>query len=94
MEGSWAPSGRWRGLGPGGFVRMTTYSPELPAEVLAEMETAEAAIVAGSLHPFAGPIKDQAGAVKIADGVVPPEDELKGMSWLVEGVQGTLPSAG
>jgi simple sugar transport system substrate-binding protein len=94
MDGTWAPSGRWRGLGDGGFVKMTTSSPDLPEPVAAEMKAAEAAIIAGTLHPFTGPIKDQAGTVVIAAGTTPPDDTLKGMNWLVEGVQGTLPSAG
>lgn len=94
MDGTWAPSSRWRGLGPGGFVKMTTNSPELPESVLAEMKQAEADIIAGKLHPFAGPITDQSGTVKWAAGTTPSDDELKGMNWLVEGVQGTLPSAG
>ena len=39
---------RWRGLGPDGFVKMTTASPELPASVADEMAKAEAAIVDGA----------------------------------------------
>ncbi|MBH0236619.1 BMP family ABC transporter substrate-binding protein [Methylobrevis albus] len=94
INGTWAPTSRWRGLGPGGFVKMTTASPELPESVAAEMAAAEAAIIAGTLHPFAGPVKDQSGTVRFAAGATPGDDELKGMNWLVEGVQGTLPSAG
>ena len=68
MENKWKPSTRWRGLGPGGFVKMTTSSPELPANVAAEMKAAEADIVAGKLKPFAGPIKDQNGAAEGGGG--------------------------
>lgn len=93
LDGTWAPSARWRGLGEGGFVKMTTSSPDLPAEVAAEMAAAEAAIVDGSLQIFAGPLKDNTGAEKVAEGAVMSDDEVKGMNWLVEGVQGTLPSA-
>jgi len=93
LAGTWEPTNRWRGLGEGGFVKMTTSSPDLPAEVAAEMAAAEAAIIAGTLNPFAGPIKDQAGVEKVAAGAVLPDAEIKGMTWLVDGVQGTLPSA-
>ncbi len=72
---------------------MTSSSPDLPASVAAEMATAEAAIIAGTLNPFAGPIKDQAGVERVAAGAVLPDNDIKGMTWLVEGVQGTLPSA-
>jgi simple sugar transport system substrate-binding protein len=93
MENKWKPITRWRGLGPGGFVKMTTSSPELPQSVAAEIKAAEAAIVAGKLKPFAGPIKDQDGAQKVAAGATLTDDQLKGINWLVEGVQGKLPSA-
>ncbi|WP_354138435.1 hypothetical protein [Bradyrhizobium sp. LB11.1] len=91
MDGTWRPEGQWRGLGPGGFVKMTTNNPELPASVVAEMKAAEAAIIAGTLKPFTGPIKDQAGNQKVAAGGAMADGDVKGMTWLIEGVQGTLP---
>jgi simple sugar transport system substrate-binding protein len=94
MAGDWKPSTRWRGLGPGGFVKMTTNNPDLPQNVVAEMKAAETAIVDGKLNPFKGPIKDQNGVQKVAANAVIPDAELKGMNWLVDGVQGKLPSAG
>ena len=51
----------------------------------------EAAIVSGKLKPFAGPLKDQAGTLKVAAGESLPDEQLRGITWLVEGVQGTLP---
>lgn len=90
MEGTWKPVTRWRGLGEGGFIKMTTNSPELPESVATEMKTTEADIVSGKLNPFAGPIKDQSGAVRVAAGATILDDELRGMNWLVEGVQGQL----
>jgi simple sugar transport system substrate-binding protein len=91
MEGTWEPTARWRGLGPGGFVRMTTSSPDLPSAVATEIATAEAAIIDGSLQIFAGPLTDNSGVERVAAGEVMAENEVKGMDWLVEGVQGTLP---
>ena len=94
MAGSWKPSNRWRGLGPGGFIKMTTNSPALPPNVVEEMKSAEAAIISGKLKPFTGPIKDQNGTQKVAAGATITDAELKGINWLVEGVQGKLPTAG
>ncbi len=91
LDGNWKPESRWRGLGEGGFVKMTTHSPELPEDVLVQMQDAEKKIVAGTLHPFSGPIKDQSGAQKVAAGASLPDEQLRGIDWLVEGVQGTLP---
>lgn len=88
IEGNWKPSARWRGIGPDGFVKMTTQNPALPPELVKELQEAEAAIIAGKLHPFAGPIKDNKGNEKVAAGTVMSDEALKGIDWLVEGVQG------
>lgn len=91
MEGNWKPESTWLGLGEGGYVKMTTSSPELPETVAKEMKVAEDAIVAGKLKVFAGEIKDQSGKVKVASGQELSENDIKGMTWLIDGVQGTLP---
>jgi basic membrane protein A and related proteins len=91
MDGSWKPESRWLGLGPGGYVKMTTNNPDLPASVAAEMKAAEEAIVSGKLKPFSGPLKDQSGAERVAAGAALPDQDIKTMTWLVDGVQGTLP---
>lgn len=91
LAGNWEPSSRWLGLGEGGFVKMTTSSPDLPEAVAAEMKAAETDIISGKLKPFSGPIKDQAGTVKVTQGQELADADIKGMTWLIEGVQGTLP---
>ena len=48
-------------------------------------------IVAGQFHPFTGPIKDQAGALRVAAGKTLPESELWTMKWYVEGIAGKQP---
>jgi basic membrane protein A and related proteins len=91
MAGNWEPKSNWHGLGPDGYVKMTTSSPDLPEAVATEMKAAEAAIISGKLKPFTGEIKDQAGNVKVAAGQDMADADIKGMTWLIEGVQGTLP---
>ena len=93
MAGNWKPSTRWRGLGPDGFVKMTTRS-RIAIERRGGNESAEAAIVSGKLKPYTGPIKDQNGTQKVAASTTITDAELKGINWLVEGVQGKLPTAG
>jgi hypothetical protein len=44
----------------------------------------------GSYNVFAGPIKDQSGAVKVPEGKAMTDDEILGLNWLVEGVEGKL----
>jgi basic membrane protein A and related proteins len=91
LAGTWKPTARWRGLGPSGFVKMTTQNSALPPEVLAMMTEKEKAIIEGKFHPFTGPIKDQSGKERVAAGAPIPDAQLASIDWLVEGVQGTLP---
>jgi basic membrane protein A and related proteins len=92
LEGTWQPQARWRGLEAGGYVKMATQNPVLPEEVRKEMDEKQQAIAAGSFHPFTGPIKDQSGTLRVAEGAVISDAELRSVNWLVEGVQGSLPT--
>ena len=60
-----------------------------PAATFRSMRSS--AISAGSLLPFAGPIKDSGGALKVAAGLSVPADELMAINWYVEGVDGSVP---
>ncbi|RKP59021.1 BMP family ABC transporter substrate-binding protein [Pararobbsia silviterrae] len=48
-------------------------------------------IAAGKFDPFAGPIKDQSGAIKIAKGATLADPDLQRLNWFVEGVDGSIP---
>ncbi|CAB3680348.1 BMP family ABC transporter substrate-binding protein [Paraburkholderia rhynchosiae] len=48
-------------------------------------------IVSGKFNPFAGPIMDQSGAVKVAAGKSLSDPELLRLNWFVQGVDGSLP---
>ncbi|MFM0720894.1 BMP family ABC transporter substrate-binding protein [Paraburkholderia strydomiana] len=48
-------------------------------------------IISGKFNPFAGPIVDQSGAVKVAAGKSLSDAELLRLNWFVQGVDGTLP---
>jgi basic membrane protein A len=52
------------------------------------MERREA-IVSGDFDPFAGPVSDQSGEVRIAEGQAATDEALLGMDWFVQGVIGT-----
>ncbi|MFM0595883.1 MULTISPECIES: BMP family ABC transporter substrate-binding protein [Paraburkholderia] len=48
-------------------------------------------IIAGRFNPFAGPIMDQSGVVKVAAGKSLSDPELLRLNWFVQGVDGSLP---
>jgi basic membrane protein A len=59
--------------------------------VARQFESKKQANSAGTLLPFAGPIKDNGGALKVAAGSSVSVDDLMSMTWYVEGVDGTVP---
>ncbi len=89
-DGSWKSQQIWWGMKEN-LVELAPLSDKIPAEVVKLVEEKRKAIVAGSFHPFSGPLKDQDGALKVADGVTMDDGALLGMNWFVEGVQGTIP---
>ncbi|WP_339486549.1 BMP family ABC transporter substrate-binding protein [Pseudomonas sp. EL_65y_Pfl2_R95] len=89
IDGTWKSQDYWGGLDDGTI--QLPISNLVPADVKAEAEKIEASIKSGAFHPFTGPIKDQTGAVKIADGVVATNAELASMNYYVENVKADLP---
>jgi basic membrane lipoprotein Med (substrate-binding protein (PBP1-ABC) superfamily) len=89
QAGSWKSDVRWQGL-KDGVVKMAPYSEEIPTAVRDELATLEAEIAAGNRHPYAGEIKDQAGAVRVPAGEVLPDNDIRGFNWFVAGMIGNL----
>lgn len=87
--GSWATSERWLGLGDD-VVQMSPFNANLSAEAVAAAEKARADIIAGTLHPFAGELKDQSGAVRAEAGSVLADGDIRSINWFVEGMIGNL----
>ncbi len=89
LDGTWKSEDAWGGFAAK-MVKMAPYT-NLPDDVVEMAETTQAKITSGELLPFAGPVKDQAGEVKIPEGESAPEGMLLGMNWYVQGVDDTLP---
>jgi len=89
-DGTWKSESIWWGMKEE-LVQLAPISDRVPADVKALVEEKAAAIKAGTLHPFAGPVTDQDGTVQIAAGATPDDGHLLGMSYFVKGVQGTIP---
>jgi basic membrane protein A len=87
---TWKSEQLWWGMKEN-LVELAKFSDKVPADVQALVAEKTAAIKAGSLHPFAGPLNDQTGALIVAAGQAPTDGELLSMNYFVEGVQGTIP---
>ncbi len=89
MAGTWKSHGYWEGM-KAGVVQLGTISPKVPKDVAGLVDAASKKILAGTLNVFAGPIKDQSGAVKVPAGTTISVDDRAGMDWFVEGVVGKV----
>ncbi len=86
MDGTWKTHSIWWGLKEG-MVKMAPYGKAVSAEARADADKVRDGIIAGTLHPFTGPIKNQAGEVAVADGKTMSDEELSKMDWYVQGVE-------
>ena len=89
MDGSWQTQDIWGGLKIG-MLHMAPWT-NMPDDVAQAAQAAEDGIKDGSIVIFKGPINDQGGKVKVADGAQLTDDDILGMNWLAEGIEGTLP---
>ena len=72
-------------------VVMTSLNPDLPPELKTSFDEKSAAIKAGTLQPFQGPIIDQSGKKILAPGAAMEDKDLRTMNFYVKGVEGALP---
>ena len=89
IDGNWKTSATWGGI-KDGFVKLEGYGPAVPNEVKQFVLAKEKEIVAGSLTPFDGPVKDNEGKLRLDKGHMN-DDGLNKMDYFVEGVAGKLP---
>ena len=89
LDGTWTTHSYWGGM-KDGVVELAPLSAKVPADVVAKVEAAKAEILAGEGNVFCGPINDQTGAVKVAEGTCVDDAGQLSMDWLVEGVVGSI----
>ncbi len=90
MDGTWKSEDTWDGLSTG-MVKMAPFGDAVPEDVRKMAEEIKQSIIDGSFHPFQGPIKNQKGEIVVKEGEVLSDKELLGLSWYVEGVEGSIP---
>ena len=73
-----------------GLVDLAPLTGNVAEGTQAAVDKARAAIIDGSLNVFAGPIKDQTGAVRIPEGSAMTFDEMMSVDWFVKGVEGKI----
>ncbi|MFN4155481.1 MAG: BMP family ABC transporter substrate-binding protein [Paracoccaceae bacterium] len=90
LDGTWEQVDSWEGLASGEVI-IGEISDAVPAEAKAAAEAIRDGIIAGTYHPFTGPINKQDGSEWLAEGAVAPDGDLLGMNFFVEGITGDIP---
>jgi simple sugar transport system substrate-binding protein len=89
FESRWRSTNRWDDF-QAGVVRVAPYHSAVPTSALNKIRQREASIVMGTVHPFAGPLRDSKGRERVPRGSILNDIGIRTMDWLVEGVTGTL----
>jgi basic membrane protein A and related proteins len=88
LDGTWEPIFLRCGLSDG-CMAIAPFGPEVPQEVKDKVAEVQAGLEAGTIVTFAGPIFDQDGNLKIAEGEVLADDAMSAVDWFVKGVVGS-----
>ena len=91
ISGTWTGGRRTVGGIKENMVVLTPLNTSVPPELARLVEDRKQAIGSGKLHPFAGPLKDNAGVTRVAAGATLTPEQLMSISWYVEGVEGAVP---
>jgi simple sugar transport system substrate-binding protein len=89
LDGSWRAQPVWEGMAASG-VQLSGLADQLPAALKAELAARQADVVAGRLQPFAAPLADNTGRLRLARGVLD-DAQVAQMDWFVAGVSGSVP---
>jgi len=84
LDGTWKTGSVWLGMKEG-MVKMAPYGPGMTPATTAAANKAQAGLIDGSVQPFAGPIADQSGTIRVPAGTVMTDAEVLKMDWLVQG---------
>lgn len=89
QNGNWESGEYWYGLADEA-VGLGKYGPEVTSEMETAVADAKEGIVSGELEVFEGPISDQDGEIRVAEGETLSLEEQLAMDWFIENVEGTV----
>ncbi|MGA8783921.1 MAG: BMP family ABC transporter substrate-binding protein [Polaromonas sp.] len=91
LDGSWKSAALWGGVKEG-MIRVDSFGPKVPKQVADEVLARQRDIAAGKLQPFKArtALMDNEGHEVLAAGKALTDEQILGMNFLVQGVQGKL----
>jgi basic membrane protein A and related proteins len=91
MDGTWTGNRHTRWGLKEGLVVMAPLNPDIPPAAVKVFEDTKEKLIAGTLNPFAGPIKDNSGKEMVASGAAMPDATFSSLNWYVDGIEGSIP---
>ena len=86
IKGTWKSSSYWGGI-EDEIISLDSLSPNCAEGTQEIVKREEQRIIDGENHIFDGPIFDNNGILKVNEGKHLSDDELKSISWYVEGIE-------
>ena len=93
LDGTWTGQRHTRWGLKEGMVVMAPLNPAIPPAAVKVFEEKKAALISGALMPFAGPVDDNTGAMKVAAGsaMTDKDPAFNSVNWYVQGIDGSVP---
>ncbi|MCC5973188.1 MAG: BMP family ABC transporter substrate-binding protein [Rubellimicrobium sp.] len=91
VAGNFEGANYWLGV-EDDVVYTADWNADIPADMVEQITARQAAIADGSFTVFQGPLIDQSGTERYAEGVAMTDGEILSKDWHVEGVTSPLPN--
>ncbi len=91
MDGSWTGNRHTRWGLKEGMVVMAPLNSTIPPAAVKVFDDKKAALIAGTLNPFGGPIKDNTGKELVAAGATMAPATFNSLNVYVDGIDGSVP---
>lgn len=89
MDGTWKSESYWGPMSDG-VMDLAPFGKKVPKEVQDLVESKKKEMLAGTLSVFKGPLADQGGKVRAAEGEELKDEDILNMNWFVKGIKGTI----
>ncbi|MHB8984975.1 MAG: BMP family ABC transporter substrate-binding protein [Eubacteriales bacterium] len=90
-EGKWKNDQYWGSMAEK-IVDLAPYGPMVPEDVKKLVDAEKQDIISGKFDVFWGPVKDQQGQVRVAEGQKMSDEDMLKLNWFVQGVDGNIPA--
>lgn len=93
LDGTWKAESYWGGIDADdskSIIYLAPLTKNAPEGAQEAVDKAKADIISGKNKVFVGPLKDNTGALKVAEGVAMTDEEMLSFDWFVEGVEGKV----